>query len=706
MFTLKKFPRQCIPGVPGLLFAVLSNFVMVLAVAAAAAAGAAGAAGVGDTAPGITPGITRGIAHPALWPPAHSTGLVDPVTERQVGDLMRHMSLAEKVGQTIQADIDDITPEDLRQYPLGAVLAGGVSAPAGDTDRTPAAWLALVRALRGASIEARPGHTPIPILFGVDAVHGNNGVLGATIFPHNIGLGAAHDPGLIRRIGAATAQEMLVVGFDWAFAPTLAVPQDLRWGRVYESYSQDPALVRSYAGELVRGLQGEPDGDRSVQGGHVAATAKHFVGDGGTSGGVDQGDTRIGEQQLIRVHAQGYVTAIDAGVMSVMASYSSWQGVKLHGNSSLLSGVLKGRLGFDGFVVSDWNGFGQLAGCSETSCAAALSAGIDMFMAPNGWKALFDNTLAQVRAGTIEPARLDDAVRRILRVKAKLGLFDQARPWEGRTDVLASSEHRALARAAVRESLVLLKNRARLLPLRAGAKVLVAGDAADDIGRQCGGWTLGWQGGDHGNGDFPQGESIYAGLRAALEAGGGSAQLSVDGSYGRGDASHGKGDASHGARPDVAIVVFGERPYAETAGDLRSIEYRSGNRQDLKLLRRLRAEHIPVVSVFLSGRPRAADAELAASDAFVAAWLPGTEGGGIADLLIGDAQGAARFDFRGSLSFAWPTSHAASTALAPAAAPAAMPATPAVAHDAPRFALGYGLTYSARRACNPGCATD
>jgi beta-glucosidase len=680
MFTPKKIPRQCIPIVLWGLFAVSTEVVAVAAVDGPAVAGApAAAAALRDS----SPGSTRGTAHPSLWPRARSAGLLDPDTERQVSELMQHMSLEEKVAQTIQADISAITPEDLRRYPLGAVLAGGTSAPGGGTDRSPAAWLALARALRAASIEARPGHTPIPILFGVDAVHGNNGVLGATIFPHNIGLGAAHDPALINRIGAATAQEMLAVGFDWAFAPTLAVPQDLRWGRIYESYSQDPALVKSYAGQLVRGLQGEPDGARDVQGGHVAATAKHFVGDGGTLGGVDQGDARIGERQLIRVHAQGYVAAIDAGVMSVMASYSSWQGVKLHGDASLLGDVLKGRLGFDGFVVSDWNGFGQLAGCSQTSCAAALNAGIDMFMAPDGWRALYDNTLAQVRAGAIAPARLDDAVRRILRVKSKLGLFDPSRPWEGRTDVLASSAHRALARAAVRESLVLLKNRARLLPIRAGAQVLVAGDAADDISRQCGGWTLGWQGGDHANDDFPQGESIYAGLRAALEAGGGSAQRSVDGSY--------------GPKPEVAIVVFGERPYAETAGDLRSIEYRSDNRQDLKLLRRLRARHIPVVSVFLSGRPRALDAELAASDAFVAAWLPGTEGGGIADLLIGDAHAAARHDFSGSLPFAWPAS-------------AARGPQPRSAADAsllaPRFALGYGLHYAARRTCNPGCATD
>jgi beta-glucosidase len=595
---------------------------------------------------------TPGVAHPARWPRSHSVGLLDPATESLVTDLMSRMSPEQKVGQIIQADIGHISPEELRRYPLGAVLAGGDSAPAGGTDRSPAAWLALTRAVRAAS--------PIPILFGIDAVHGNNAVQGATIFPHNIGLGAAHDPALVGRIGVATAQEMAVVGFDWAFAPALSVPQDLRWGRSYESYSQDPALVRRYAGEMVRGLQGAPDGSHAVQSGHVAATAKHFLGDGGTGDGIDEGDTAASEPELIRVHAQGYLSAIDAGVMTVMASYSSWQGRKLHGNASLLTGVLKDRMGFDGFVVGDWNGHGQVGGCTNTSCAAALIAGIDMFMAPEDWKQLFDNTLAQLRAGDIPPARLDDAVRRILRVKAKLGLFDGARPWEGRAGVLASNAHRALARTAARESLVLLKNTAALLPLHATARVLVAGDGANDIARQCGGWTLGWQGGGHGNGDFPHGESIYAGLRTALAAGGGSAQLSISGRY--------------RVTPDVAIVVFGERPYAEGAGDLRSIEYQAGERRDLELLRRLRAQHIPLVSVFLSGRPLAMDAEIDASDAFVAAWLPGSEGGAIADLLIGDARGAPRHDFRGTLSFAWPASAAASRS---------------------RLAPGYGLRYAA-----------
>jgi beta-glucosidase len=332
-------------------------------------------------------------------------------------------------------------------------------------------------------------------------------------------------------------------------------------------------------------------------------------------------------------------------------------------------------------VVSVWNGHGQIAGCTNTNCAAALMAGIDMFMAPDGWKELFDNTLAQVRTGEIPLSRLDDAVRRILRVKARLGVFNPARPWEGRLDALGSSAHRALARSAVRESLVLLKNHAGVLPIRASSRVLVTGDAADDIARQCGGWTLGWQGGGHGNGDFPRGESIYAGIRAALEAGGGSAQLSVDGSY--------------TVRPEVAIVVFGERPYAEAAGDLRSIEYQPGERRDLALLQRLRAAHIPVVSVLLSGRPLGVNREINASDAFVAAWLPGSEGGGIADLLIGDAHGTARHDFSGTLSFEWPASAAASAAGRTAARPK------------PKFARGYGLRYAnAAGSCNRACRSD
>jgi beta-glucosidase len=573
----------------------------------------------------------RGVAHPELWPQAHSSGLVTTESEAFIGRLLGRMSLPEKVGQVIMADVDSIAPQDLRSYPLGAILAGGAVPPLG-RDRIAPEWLDTTRAFHEVALEERAGHIPIPLLFAVDAVHGNNGVEGATIFPHNIGLGAAGDAELVRRIGEATAQELRAVGMDWAFAPALSVPQNLRWGRVDESYAQDPRLVATLGVALVRGLQGA----------HVAATAKHFIGDGATSGGIDQGDTAASELQLIRINAPGYVASIDAGVMSVMVSYSSWQGRKLHANASLLSGVLKGRLGFEGALVGDWDGHAQVPGCTAGSCPQAFNAGIDMFMAPDGWKEMFDNTLAQVRSGQIPQARLDDAVRRVLRVKVGLGLFDSARAGEGQVQFIGSAEHRALAREAVRKSLVLLKNRSHLLPIRASAHVLVAGDAADDIGRQCGGWTMGWEGVENDNRAFPQGQSIYSGLRQALLAGGGSAELDPSGHY--------------DIKPDAAIVVFGEHPYAEGLGDLKSLAYRSAGKRDLKLLLRLRAAHIPLVAVFVSGRPLLLNEEIDAADAFVAAWLPGTEGAGVADLLIGDAHGAWRYPFSGALSFPWPAS--------------------------------------------------
>ncbi|MDE1917508.1 MAG: glycoside hydrolase family 3 C-terminal domain-containing protein [Sphingomonadales bacterium] len=596
-------------------------------------------------------------AHPNLWPSAHSTGLVEPATEQKITALMARMTLAEKVGQMIQADIGSITPEDLRHYPLGSILAGGSSPPLGAPDRSPAApWIATARAFDTVAQEKRTGHTPIPLIIGIDAVHGNNNVVGATLFPHNSALGAMHDPALIRRIGRVTAEETAAIGFNWAFGPTLAVPQDIRWGRAYEGYGQTPGLVASYAGEMVRGLQG----DGTIQHGNVAASVKHFLGDGGTRDGVDQGDTLASEADLIRIHLAGYPPAIEAGTMTVMASFNSWQGVKTHGNKSLLTDVLKGRLGFQGFVVGDWNGHGQVAGCTPEDCAQTFNAGLDMAMAPDSWKGLFDNTVAEVKAGKIAMARVDDAVRRILRVKFKLGLFDPARPYADHPETLGSSEHRAVARAAVRESLVLLKNEG-VLPIKSSAYVLVAGDAADDIGRQAGGWTLSWQGDGNTRKDFPGATSIWDGIKAAVTAGGGTAQLSPDGSFTQ--------------KPDVAIVVFGEKPYAEMRGDIHTLEFQPGDKQALALLRKLKAQGIPTVSVFLSGRPLWVNPEINQSDAFVAAWFPGSEGEGVADVLIG-----GKTDFHGRLSFAWPNS--------------ATQFTLATGKDKPLFPLNYGLSYA------------
>lgn len=608
------------------------------------------------------------VADPAIWPEATSRGLVDPATERRIDAMIASMSLEEKVGQMIQADIGSIKPEDLRNYPLGSILAGGSSPPMGGDDRSGAdKWIATARAFRAVAMEKRKGHVPIPLLFGVDAVHGNNNVVGATIFPHNIGLGAAHDPALIRRIGAATAAETAAAGINWAFGPTLAVPQDDRWGRTYEGYSEDPAVVASYAAPMVLGLQGEP-GAAHIQDGHVAASAKHFLGDGGTTAGTDQGNTQVSEAELRDVHGAGYPRAIDAGVMSVMASYSSWNGAKMHANASLLTGVLKGRMGFQGLVVGDWNGHGQIPGCTPTDCAATFNAGLDMAMAPDSWKGLFDSTVAHVKDGTIPMARVDDAVRRILRVKFALGLFDTARPWEGRAGVLGAPEHRAIAREAVARSLVLLKNEG-VLPVKASAHVLVAGPGADDIGMQSGGWTLSWQGDGNSNRDFPNGQSIWSGIEQAVKAGGGTATLSVDGSFVQ--------------KPDIAIVVIGEAPYAEMRGDLRTMEFQPGEKDGLALLKKLKAAGIPTVTVFLSGRPMWVNPELNASDAFVAAWLPGTEGAGVADVLIGDAGGAPRRDFTGWLSYSWPRT----------AGQFVLNARQSTGYD-PLFPLRYGLSYA------------
>jgi beta-glucosidase len=607
-------------------------------------------------------------AHSALWPLAASpTALTDAATEVFITDMMAHMSLAEKVGQTVQADIGSIAPDDLLRYPIGALLAGGDSGPYGNDRATAARWVQMIAAFRTSSARRHADHPPIPLLFGIDAVHGNNNIPGATIFPHNVGLGAARDPALIGRIGAATAEEVAAIGADWTFGPTVAVPRDVRWGRSYEGFGEDPDIVLAYAGPMTLGLQGTLVAGKPLAAGHVVGSAKHFLADGGTEAGQDQGNARIPESELIRVHAQGYPPAIDAGVLSVMVSFSSWDGVRDIANRTLLTDVLKGRLGFTGFTVGDWNAHGEVPGCTNTDCPQAMNAGLDMFMAPDSWKGLFENLLTEVRSGQIPLARLDDAVRRILRVKVKAGLFSSTHPLAGRLDLLGAPGHRALARAAVRESLVLLKN-VGVLPIAGNAHVLVAGDGADNIAKQCGGWTISWQGTGNRNGDFPQGESIYAGIEAALAHAGGHAELSPDGRF------------VH--RPDAAIVVFGENPYAEFQGDIGTLEYQPGDKRDLALLRHLRAQHIPVVAVFLSGRPLWTNPEINASDAFVAAWLPGTEGGGIADLLIGDASGQPVADFIGKLSFSWPR----------------VPVPPPLHREDrgynPLFAYGYGLSYA------------
>ena len=608
--------------------------------------------------------------NPNEWPAVPRAVTSDAAVEKRIDDLLRRMTLEQKVGQVIQPSIPNVTPADVRHYHLGSVLNGGGGWPGDVRKASPKDWLALADAYYEASMDTSGGRLAIPVMWGTDAVHGHNNIVGATLFPHNVGLGAMRNPDLIRRIGEVTAIEMRVTGQDWNFSPTVAVSRDSRWGRAYESWSEDPELVRLYAEQMIRGLQGDPKSPGFLGRGKVIATAKHFIGDGGTEQGRDQGDVLASEAELRDIHGAGYVGALGGGVQVVMASYNSWHGAKLHGVRPLLTDVLKERMGFDGIVVGDWNGHGQVAGCTNASCPQSFNAGVDIFMVPEDWKKLYENTLAQVKSGEITRERLDEAVRRILRVKLRAGLFGAGkpsqRPYGGEFKRLGSAEHRAVARQAVRESLVLLKNNGGVLPIAGRRHVLVAGDGANSIAKQSGGWTLTWQGDGNTNADFPGATSIGAGIRAAVQAAGGRVTISPDGSF--------------SAKPDVAVVVFGEDPYAEFQGDRTHVIYE--NERDLALLRKLRADRIPVVSVFLSGRPLWVNPHLNASDAFVAAWLPGTEGGGVADVLIGTAEGKPRHDFKGKLSFSWPK------------LPTQAVLNRGQAGYDPLFAYGFGLTYA------------
>ena len=617
------------------------------------------------------PAATAGAASDP-WPQVTWPLAADPALEKRITDLMAGMTVEEKVGQLVQGDIASLTPDDVRRYRLGSILAGGNSDPGGRYDASPAEWLALADAFYDASMDTSKGGKAIPLLFGIDAVHGQSNIIGATLFPHNIGLGATRNPELLRQIGGITALETRVTGMEWTFAPTVAVPQDDRWGRSYEGYSESPEVVASYAGAMVEGLQGRVGTPEFLDGRHVIASVKHFLGDGGTTDGKDQGDTRISEPDLVRIHAAGYPPAIAAGAQTAMASFNSVNGEKMHGHRHYLTDVLKGRMNFGGFVVGDWNGHGQVKGCTTTDCPATINAGLDMAMASDSWKGFYETTLAAVKDGRITPQRLDDAVHRILRVKFRLGLFEAGRPSTravgGQFALIGAPAHRAVARQAVRESLVLLKNQNGVLPLSPKQRILVAGDGANDVGKQAGGWTLNWQGTGTTRKDFPNADSIYEGIARQARAAGGEAVLAVDGRY--------------AVKPDVAVVVFGEDPYAEFQGDRPTLAYKPGNETDLALLKRLKADGIPVVAVFLSGRPLWVNREINAADAFVAAWLPGSEGAGIADVLLRGSDGRVQHDFKGKLSFSWPRT-------------ATQYANNVGQKDYdPLFAFGFGLTYA------------
>lgn len=599
------------------------------------------------------------VVHPAVWPSVAWPVAPIAADEARIATLLSQMSVEEKVGQILQPDIDSITPDEVRRYHIGSVLNGGNSGPNKDDFAPAPKWLELADQFYAASVDRSAGGHGIPILWGTDAVHGHSNIVGATLFPQNIGLGATRDPALIERIGAATAVEIRTTGQEWTFAPTITVPQDYRWGRAYEGYSSDPDLVASYAGRMIVGLQGRPDGSRILAGPHVLASTKHFIADGGTFEGHDQGDARISETELRDVHGKPYVPALEAGVGTVMTSFSSWQGQKIGGSKGLVTDVLKGRMNFGGFVVTDWNAHAQIAGCSLDNCPQAINAGVDMYMAPDSWRGLYASLLAQAKDGTVPMARLDDAVARILRVKLRLGLFEAGKPSSralaGDWRQLGAPAHRAIAREAVAKSLVLLKNTG-VLPLKPSANILVAGDGADDIARQSGGWTLSWQGTGLSNAMFPGATTLWGGIAAAVKAGGGQAKLAPDGKY------------TH--KPDAAIVVFGETPYAEFQGDIKSLQLRPELRAPLATMQRLKAAGIPVVAVMLTGRPLFVNPMLNAADGFVVAWLPGSEGAGVADRLFATSGTAA--PFTGKLPADWPLT--------------ARPGGPKL------YSFGYGLT--------------
>ena len=604
----------------------------------------------------------------AAWPARKARPKLDPAIEGKIAAIVAGMTLEQKVGQITQAEIRSVTPDQVRQYYIGTILNGGGAWPGMNKHASVKDWAALADQFAKAAL-ATDMKVPVPLIWGIDAVHGNNNVAGATIFPHNIGLGAAHHPGLVYRIGRATAKSVRATGIGWAFAPTVAVVQNQRWGRAYESYSSDSALVARYGAALIRGLQGKLTGD-----GDVLASVKHFAGDGGTFNGIDQGETRVSPKDYARIHGAGYYSALDADVQTVMVSYNSLtldgqpMG-KMHGNRAMVSGVLKQKLGFDGLVVSDWNAIEQIPGCKRDHCPQAINAGTDVFMVPDNWKTFIANTVADVREGRVPMERIDDAVTRILRVKFRTGLF--ARPISaGRfTGDAAALVDRPLAQEAVRKSAVLLKNDAPaagtrpLLPLSPNKRILVVGAAADSFPMQSGGWSITWQGDETDNQDYPVGETLLGGLRRVYGAG--AVTYSPD------------GDAFAPGKFDVVVAVLGEKPHAEMKGDVRWPEPMAHSRQyadQAAMLDRLAGKGVPVLSVLYSGRTVYANDLINKSDAFVAAFLPGSEAGALADLLAG----SMALDFTGRLSFSWPN-------------------TPCITNGEPasesQFARGFGLSY-------------
>lgn len=573
---------------------------------------------------------------------------------QRVDDLLKRMTLEEKVGQMTQADYDALKGrhEDITTYALGSVLWGGnTELP----DVSAAHWLRVSGELQELAAKTR---LKVPLVLGVDAVHGHNNLTDAVIMPHNVGLGATRDAAIVEAVARVTAAEMMATGINWDFAPCVAVARDERWGRTYESFGEDPDLVRKLGAAYVRGMQGT---DLSAPASALACV-KHYVGDGGTTGGKDQGNTEMDEATLRKIHLPGYVDAIKAGARSIMASYNSWNGEKLHGHKYLMTDVLKGELKFSGFIVSDWAAIDQLRGKYPDQIAASINAGLDMVMIPNGpdkpnnYIEFITELTKLVKKGTVPMSRIDDAVRRILTVKMEMGLFERKAPTAAGLEAVGSRSHRRVAREAVQKSVVLLKNDKKVLPLASLAKrIHVAGSAADDMSKQCGGWTIDWQG--------KEGRRVIGGT-TILHAVEQSVGLGTSVTY----SANGEGADS----AEVAIVVVGEEPYAEMFGDRADLRLSAA---DLAVIDAVHATGVPTVVVLLSGRPMIIEEILPKCQALVAAWLPGSEGAGVTDVLFGVVAPT------GKLPHSWPRT---------------MDQIPVNVGDAkadPLFPFGFGLTY-------------
>ena len=561
--------------------------------------------------------------------------LVSCSANNDISDLVSSMTLKEKIGQMTQVDyryLQNVT--DINKYFLGSILSGGGATP---PTNQPSSWVDLYNKFQEQALNTR---LKIPLIYGIDAVHGHNNVVGATIFPHNIGLGCANDEKLIKEIAVATAVEIQATGLDWTFAPCLAVAQDERWGRTYESFSEDHDIVTKLGVATVQGYQM----GNSLSKKSVLACAKHYVGDGNTVFGtgsnnykIDRGDVVLDERELRSKYIKPFKESIKQGVGSIMISYNSWHGKKLHGHKYLINDILKQELGFKGFVVSDWAGINEIAKDYKASIIESINAGIDMVMVPGSLNPDHDSyddfirlAIESVKEGSIPINRIDDAVTRILKIKKKIGLFDRPIKDPQNINMVGSKKHRDLARESVRKSMVLLKNKNKLLPIdRSGKKISFVGEHADNIGYQCGGWTITWQG---GSGDITPGTSILDAFKATVKD-------TNDISY----SIYGENIPDS----DIIIAVIGEKPYSEGWGDRKSLDLSD---EDKKILKRVKEKNLPYLIILVSGRPLLIEDEIKDSDAFIAVWLPGTEGAGIADVIFGDHAPT------GKLSMSWPRS--------------------------------------------------